>query len=104
MVGHHRESIVGLGFQETPTDIIPHTVVERDHGHSSEGATGKGKGQEDDIGLSILSVSVDGKISAWETMGECEKYQIQHPPDEEVASMVVLPGGRLLATGETPER
>lgn len=96
VIGHHKESIVGLGFQE----VINHTVVERDYDHCSEDA----KGQENDIGLSVLSVSMDGKISAWETVGESEKYQMQHSQDEEVASMVVLPGGRILATGETPER
>lgn len=153
-LGHHQESIVGLGFQgaavtsrqassrtgkDRNTTTIEATAAEyklqngklveetlaipeaagiRVRGedklsaHSSaagSGAHGFGgggvaeeSGEAAGFGLLVLSASVDGTITAWETVGKSEKYKMHHPQGEEVTSMLVLPGGSVLATGEEP--
>lgn len=55
--------------------------------------------QEQVFGLVVLSACIDGTVRAWETCGMSEKYRMRHPPDEEVTSMLVLPGGVVMATG-----
>ena len=116
MLGHHDESIVGLGFQETMlggrrastsenrttfanVDRQNAKAYQSDEGQLDDGIPNEEEKIEDDHVLTILSVSVDGKIVAWDTVGKTERYHMQHPPDEEVASMLVLPGGQLMATG-----
>lgn len=80
-------------------------------GHSGEGGVVKNdcsdkEATEDDgeedvgFGLVVLSASVDGTISAWEMLGKSEKYRMRHPAGVEVTSMLVLPGGSVLVTGE----
>lgn len=64
-----------------------------------------GDGDADEItevgsGLMVLSVSVDGAVRIWETLGKSEQYRMQHPSGVEVTSILVLPGGFILATGE----
>lgn len=56
--------------------------------------------EEAGFGLVVLSASVDGTVRAWETLGKSEKYRMRHTAGEEVTSMLVLPGGSVLATGE----
>lgn len=80
-------------------------------GHSGAGGVAKNDGNdkeatEDDgedeasFGLVVLSASVDGTISAWEMLGKSEKYRMRHPAGVEVTSMLVLPGGSVLVSGE----
>lgn len=57
-------------------------------------------GQEEVFGLVVLSACVDGTVRAWETRGMSEKYRMRHPSEEEVTSMLVLPGGFVMATGK----
>lgn len=53
------------------------------------------------FGLVVLSACIDGSVKAWETLGMSEKYRMKHPTGDEVTSMLILPGGSILATGET---
>lgn len=67
-----------------------------------DGKTAETGGEEDaGLGPVVLSASMDGTVRAWETLGKSEKYRMRHPVGEEVTSMLVLPGGSVLATGET---
>lgn len=52
----------------------------------------------------VLSASIDGVIRAWEILGKSEKYRMRHPAGVEVTSMLVLPGGSVLVTGENLAR
>lgn len=69
----------------------------RSHGDSAT------EDEEETAGVSlvVLSACIDGSVRAWETLGMSEKYRMEHPVGEEVISMLVLPGGSILATGET---
>lgn len=58
------------------------------------------EGEEEVFGLVVLSACVDGTVRAWETRGMSEKYRMRHPIHEEVTSMLVLPGGSVMATGK----
>lgn len=60
-------------------------------------------GREEGFGLVVLSSCVDGTVRAWETLGMSEKYRMRHPRGEEVSSMLVLPGGCVMATGKLPK-
>lgn len=58
--------------------------------------------EEEEVALEtvVLSASMDGIVRAWEMLGKSEKYRMRHPAGVEVTSMLVLPGGALLVTGE----
>lgn len=71
-------------------------------GLDSEPDAAKEDGEEEVVTEPVLlSASMDGVIRAWETLGKSEKYRMRHPAGVEVTSMLVLPGGSLLVTGET---
>lgn len=55
--------------------------------------------EEEGFGPVLLSACVDGTVRAWETLGMSEKYRMRHAPGDEVTSMLVLPGGSVMATG-----
>lgn len=67
----------------------------------SERSKSKRVEEEIGVGLVLLSASMDGSVRAWETLGKSEKYCMRHPAAEEVTTMLVLPGGSILVTGET---
>lgn len=66
----------------------------------SEVVETEGGEEEACFGLVLLSASMDGVIKAWEMLGKNEKYSMRHPGGVEVTSMLVLPGGSILVTGE----
>lgn len=69
--------------------------------HESEAEETEEDGEEEVcFGLVLLSVSMDGVIKAWEMLGKNEKYCMRHPGGVEVTTMLVLPGGLTLVTGE----
>ena len=86
----------------------PPTHLDREQPRSrgSERGTNKGGAEEETglFGLVLLSASMDGSIRAWETLGKSEKYCMRHPASEEATTMVVLPGGSVLATGGNTSR
>lgn len=71
-----------------------------------EEEAGEGEGEEEEAGFEsvVLSASMDGVVRAWEMLGKSEKYRMRHPAGVEVTSMLVLPGGFVLATGEMTGR
>lgn len=73
--------------------------VTRGHGFEPDEAQEDGEGRSG-FESSVLSASMDGVIRAWETLGKSEKYRMRHPEGVEVTSMLVLPGGSVLVTGE----
>lgn len=51
--------------------------------------------------LLLVSACVDGTVCAWATYGTAgRKYRLGHPSGDEVTSMIVLPGGFTMVTGE----
>lgn len=89
-----------LAREETP---LNHDDRGRIMSRGSERGTKKGSVEEEEVGLLglvLLSASMDGSVRAWETLGKSEKYCMRHPASEEVTTMLVLPGGSVLVTGE----
>ena len=88
-----------LAREGTPS---PPLDRERMRSRGTERATTKGGVEEEGgaLGLVLLSASMDGSVRAWETLGKSEKYCMRHPATEEVTTMLVLPGGSVLVTGE----
>lgn len=73
---------------------------------AEEDEEGGEEGGEGEAGFEsvVLSASMDGVVRAWEMLGKSEKYRMRHPAGVEVTSMLVLPGGSVLVTGEEKNR
>lgn len=99
--GHGQKTASG-GLGKVDTEVDKKEDRQEDQEKMEEKVNDEIKEEEEEVGfgLVVLSASMDGVIRAWEMLGKSEKYRMRHRSGVEVTSMLVLPGGAVLVTGE----
>lgn len=100
--GHGKTSACGGREKEaSEVDRKEGQEEDRERGEEDKGEENVTEKEEEvGFGLVVLSASMDGVIRAWEMLGKSEKYRMRHTAGVEVTSMLVLPGGSVVVTGQ----